>query len=92
MALVATGCATGEAPPPPAADAVERIVRDYLVRHPEIVVEALQAARERERMAAGARAREAILAQQAELLHDPASPVAGNPQGDVTLVEFLDYN
>jgi protein-disulfide isomerase len=27
-----------------------------------------------------------------EVFHDPASPVAGNPSGDVTLVEFFDYN
>jgi protein-disulfide isomerase len=26
------------------------------------------------------------------LLHDPASPVAGNPDGDVTVVAFTDYN
>ena len=32
-----------------------------------------------------------ILARQDELLNDPASPVGGNPDGDVTLVEFFDY-
>lgn len=26
------------------------------------------------------------------LFHDPTSPVAGNPEGDVTIVEFFDYN
>ena len=32
-----------------------------------------------------------IVARQDELLNDPASPVGGNPDGDVTLVEFFDY-
>ncbi|MCH7692079.1 MAG: DsbA family protein [Proteobacteria bacterium] len=32
-----------------------------------------------------------IVARRDELLNDPASPVGGNPDGDVTLVEFFDY-
>ena len=32
-----------------------------------------------------------IIGRQDELLNDPASPVGGNPDGDVTLVEFFDY-
>jgi protein-disulfide isomerase len=34
----------------------------------------------------------AIVAHDQELLRDTDSPVGGNPQGDVTLVEFFDYS
>ena len=55
-------------------------------------MEALRAVEERRRAAERDRARAAIAARADELYRDPASPVDGNPQGDVTLVEFLDYN
>ena len=89
LALAGCAAATAEAPP---TEAIERVVRDYLARHPEVVVEALRAMEQRQRASERARTREAILARQDELLRDPHAPVAGNPQGDVTLVEFLDYN
>ena len=34
---------------------------------------------------------EAVRAKAAALLHDPASPVLGNPRGDVVVIEFFDY-
>lgn len=37
------------------------------------------------------RVRQAIATHQEELLHDPASPVSGNLNGDVTVIEFFDY-
>ncbi|MBV9824120.1 MAG: thioredoxin domain-containing protein, partial [Alphaproteobacteria bacterium] len=36
-------------------------------------------------------ARETLKIHRRELLDDPASPIAGNPRGDVTIVEFFDY-
>lgn len=73
-------------------DEFERRVRAYLLEHPEVVAEALQHLELRER-AAQARAAKSVLKTRAdELLRDPESPVGGNPEGDVTLVEFFDYN
>jgi len=89
LALAGCAAATAEAPP---TEAIERVVRDYLVKHPEVVVEALRAMEERQRAAEHEQARAAIRARQDDLLRDPASPVGGNPQGDVTVVEFFDYN
>lgn len=37
------------------------------------------------------RAQQALTARWNEVYHDPEAPVAGNPDGDVTLVEFFDY-
>lgn len=71
--------------------AVEEIVRDYLMRHPEVIVEALQEykrqSEERERLAA----EKVISDRAAEIFRDPSSPVGGNAAGDVVLVEFFDY-
>jgi protein-disulfide isomerase len=82
--------AQADEPKLPAAE-VEKIVRDYLLREPEVVYEALQELQRRQAAAAEARQREAIAANQSELLDAAHDPVGGNPDGDVTLVEFFDY-
>jgi protein-disulfide isomerase len=72
-------------------DQVEKIVRDYLLREPEIIYQALQELQRREDEAKAARQREAIAANQDELLDAAHTPTGGNPDGDVSLVEFFDY-
>ena len=72
-------------------DQVEAIVRDYLMREPEIVYEALQELQRREAAAEAERRTAALTARKDDLFHSVASPVGGNPEGDVTLVEFFDY-
>lgn len=72
--------------------AVEAVVRDYLKAHPEVILEALKALEAKERATRVESARKAIVAEQKALKHDPGSYVAGNPKGDVTIVEFFDYN
>lgn len=67
-------------------------VRDYLLAHPEVILEAVQRLQERQEAAAQAAARDTLAARSDEILNDPDSPVGGNPEGDVTLVEFFDYN
>jgi protein-disulfide isomerase len=67
-------------------------VRDYLLAHPEVILEAVQRLQERQDEAAAQAAQAAIAERADEILNDPASPVGGNPDGDVTLVEFFDYN
>jgi protein-disulfide isomerase len=73
------------------ADQVEAIVRDYLMREPEIIYEALQELQRRETAAEAERRTAALTARKDDLFHSAASPVGGNPEGDVTLVEFFDY-
>jgi protein-disulfide isomerase len=70
---------------------VERILRDFLVKNPEVLIEALQAAEDKMRAESEAHASEALAGRQKDLLDDPATPVGGNPKGDVTVVEFFDY-
>lgn len=73
------------------SEAIEGLVRQYLLDHPEVIVEALQAYEQRRQAEEAARQREALAAEADALFKDPDSPVIGNPGGDVTLVEFFDY-
>lgn len=63
----------------------EQIVHDYLVSHPEVLVEASSALRRRQ-------SAQAIDADKAAILEPFGNAWAGNPQGDVTVVEYFDYN
>jgi protein-disulfide isomerase len=71
---------------------IEEIVRTYLLEHPEVVVEALQAYEAQRLAAQQAKQQEMLTALADQLFDNPLSPIAGNPDGDVTIVEFFDYN
>ncbi len=71
---------------------IETILRTYLMENPEIIMEAVAVLQAREEQAAEDRARDQLAARGDELFDSPTSPVMGNPDGDVTLVEFFDYN
>ncbi|HEY0836395.1 MAG TPA: DsbA family protein [Azospirillum sp.] len=71
--------------------AIEEVVRDYLVKHPEVIIEAIDELQKRERADTAAKQKDALSAHRQKIFQDPASPVGGNPQGDVTVVEFFDY-
>ncbi len=70
---------------------VEAVIRDYLKRNPEFLIEVLQAAEEKQQANQLLRARETIVAERRALTATPGDPVGGNPKGDVTIVEFFDY-
>ncbi|NNU80663.1 DsbA family protein [Halovulum dunhuangense] len=72
-------------------DALRAEIRGYLLDNPEVLMEAI-AVLEQRNAAAEANADAAAIAAHAEALYsDGVSHVMGNPQGDVTIVEFLDY-
>jgi protein-disulfide isomerase len=70
---------------------VKEVVHDYLVTNPQVLVEASQSLQKQEAEKAGKRAKTAIAKNAATIFADSESPVIGNPKGDVTLVEFFDY-
>ncbi len=70
--------------------AIESIVREYILENPEIITEALDILQQREEMAELERQRETLVAQRDQIFNSQ-SPIMGNPNGDVTLVEFFDY-
>jgi protein-disulfide isomerase len=80
-----------EAMTPAQRATVEQIIHDYLLQHPEVLIEALQAAEDKEKQRTAAQARAALAQRRGELVDDATAPVGGNPKGDVTIVEFFDY-
>ena len=70
---------------------VEKIVRDYLMREPEVIYQALEELQRRQAAEQAERQKEMLLSRRDDLENDPLTPVAGNPDGDVALVEFFDY-
>ena len=76
---------------PAQKEAVERVIHDYLLAHPEVMVEALRSAEAKLKEKKEENAKQAIVERRSELLSDATAPIAGNPQGDVTIVEFFDY-
>ena len=70
---------------------IESIIRDYLLKNPSIIKEALQALEAKE-AAAAAEAKQKALAENREaLLQGASGTTLGNPKGDVTITVFLDY-
>jgi protein-disulfide isomerase len=77
--------------PPEQRQAIEAIIRDYLMQNPDVLIEALRSAEEKATRDADAKAAVVLKDRRGEVFDDPASPIGGNPQGDVTIVEFFDY-
>jgi protein-disulfide isomerase len=70
---------------------IEKIVRDYLLREPEVLAEALGQLQQRRSAAAAIKAKQVVRDHQQALFSDPTSPVEGNAQGTIAVVEFFDY-
>lgn len=66
-------------------------VRAYLMQNPEVIFEAVAEFERRNAQAQGDMDASLVQANADALFNDPMSWVGGNPDGDVTLVEFLDY-
>jgi protein-disulfide isomerase len=72
--------------------ALEAIIKDVLLKNPEIIQEALVELEKRQQQAQVDSQKQVLVTERAAIFESPNSPVAGNPQGDVTIVEFFDYN
>ena len=71
--------------------AFDDAIRDFLNRNPEVVLQALQAGQAKQQAMQKEAAKAAITSDAAKLYNDSSTPVAGNPNGKETLVEFFDY-
>ncbi len=71
--------------------AIEAIVKQYILDHPEVLLESVRLHQDRERAAQRERTKQTVLARRNELEQDAASPVAG-ASGGLTIVEFFDYH
>jgi protein-disulfide isomerase len=100
LSLVAAGC-IGFAFAPMLAGAesaaldkaqVEKIVHDYIMNNPKVLLESVNGYQQKEMEDRMAKSSEDLKKNKDQLVNDSFSPVAGNPSGDVTIVEFFDYN
>ncbi|HYD99318.1 MAG TPA: DsbA family protein [Alphaproteobacteria bacterium] len=89
--LALPAAAQDEALTPAQKAAVEATIRQYLLDHPELILEAVQGLQARKEEEAAAAQRKAVAQYRDQLFRDPSVPAIGNPAGDVTLVEFFDY-
>jgi protein-disulfide isomerase len=72
-------------------DVIQGVVASYIKDHPESILEAYTAAQTRQVADRAAREAATLRAHHADLIADPASPVLGDIEAPVTVVEFSDY-
>jgi len=71
---------------------IEHIIRDYLLSHPELLQEVMGELEKRQATAEAEKHRAAVAEHSASIFTSPRQVTLGNAQGDVTVVEFFDYN
>jgi protein-disulfide isomerase len=91
LALLPPGAALAADFTPEQRKAIETIIHDYLTKNPDVLLDALQAAEDKIKGDARDKAAQALSTRRREIFDDPETPFAGNPKGDVSLVEFFDY-
>jgi protein-disulfide isomerase len=95
LVLAAAFCLGSPAAAAPLTDSqkkeFEQLIRDYLLQHPEILREMNEELQRRDQQDAEQALQAALKASRQELLASPSSPTGGAADGDVTLVEFFDY-
>ena len=70
---------------------LEKVIRQYIMDHPEVIVESLDHYQKQQEAEEQQRQKEALLSRKGELLQDPTSPVIGAKSKSIDLVEFFDY-
>jgi len=71
--------------------ALDAAIRDYIMAHPEVIVESLNAMQQRQEAAEQEQQRLALTQLRPAIEDNPNDPILGNPDGSVTVVEFFDY-
>ncbi len=72
--------------------AIVDLIRETLLKNPEIIQEAMVELERRNTVAQAEAQRSAVASEKARLVDPATSAIVGNPNGDVTIVEFMDYN
>lgn len=91
-AAFTSGDASAQALTAPQRAEVESIIKDYLLKHPELIEEVMRELEKRQSVAEAAKAQKVISDNAQILFNSPRQVTLGNPKGDVTMVEFFDYN
>jgi protein-disulfide isomerase len=70
---------------------IQAIIQDFLANHPDLLLNAIEQADAKLKSEAKDKGQQALTDHHQQVYDDPNSPTAGNPKGNVTLVEFFDY-
>ena len=89
---VATAVDAKSAFSPAQREELHRDIREYIMANPEIIKDAAIALQAKEEAARETERNAALISRRQELLYPAEGTVMGNPRGDVTVVEFFDYN
>jgi protein-disulfide isomerase len=92
VALIGIATATAAEISPAQRGDIEKIVHDYIIAHPEVLQEAIAELEKRQAQAQALKQQASVKDNAAEIFNSPRQVVLGNPHGDVTMVEFFDYN
>lgn len=71
---------------------IESIVRNYLIAHPEVLEEAMAELSKRQSAAEAEKHATSVATNAEAIFNSPRGVSVGNKDGDVTFVEFFDYN
>jgi protein-disulfide isomerase len=71
---------------------MEGVIHDYLMAHPEVLKEMVQKLDTKDKQDQAEARNNALSSASKDLFHNDLDGIAGNPNGDVTIVEFMDYN
>ena len=73
-------------------DQIKELALQAILENPKIVMEAVAILQSQEETVRADQRDELLASKRDQLERDPNAPVLGNPNGDVTIVEFFDYN
>ncbi|PHQ78772.1 MAG: hypothetical protein COB66_08205 [Coxiella sp. (in: Bacteria)] len=94
LSLVTASALAAPAPAnftPPQKKAIQKIVRDYLINNPQVLVESFQVLQTQRAKQKLSKSELAIKANAQQLFHDPNTPSVGSPKAKVYIAEFFDY-
>lgn len=72
--------------------AIETIIKEYLLSNPELFMEVQNQLETKMEQIQAEKLKSALKSNADEIFKRPDAPIAGNPKGDITVVEFFDYN
>lgn len=91
LPILAIGAGAAPAADLPKNEALNEAIRNYILEHPEVIIESLENYKERREAEKEKAAAAALIARKDDLYNHPMTPITGDPKGDVTIVEFFDY-
>jgi protein-disulfide isomerase len=92
LALAGAAAAVADSFSADQREEIGKIIKDYLITHPDVMQDVMAELEKRQQAAEAEKHRAAVVENKATLFSSPHQVVLGNPQGNVTMVEFFDYN